>query len=499
MVFEYLREPTNLKVLDTDESFDQSVFAFYKPLTHAMTVCHKWYVVATEKASLWTDVDYSRGPTGPNCLLQRSGTAPIHLRVLLEGSPHDVTPFPEIVRTNAPRLRHLDVCMTGPDTMNTVKQLLENDMPLLRSLKLSDEYYHMDAMSRDALGRIPSLRGMILIGTFWLPTPEARPFAKLTHLQVSMMPEIPLAFITTFLAATPALEVLEMHECVAVTLPSLPTSTTTLEHLTHLTIRQMSTRAAEVLMPALALPHATAVYLWFDVDSPPSDALLPHPQHWRTATRIRVDEGPYGSLSVDLVGAAHRIALCLECDAAGEWDGQALWPLPVPTSATLPNITAAHLSVFGRWETALRQFAVRFPALAALVVEGPPGDQAAANEMVDALHDMLADTSGALRCAQLKDVALMLPRAVPGFTGRLAPALERRKRDGMQVERLRVWIARGLGDNSPEAAPAGDVGDALAEYVGEGRVEHEEGAFWPRDEERWRRENEFWEVPRAWW
>ncbi|KAM5538598.1 hypothetical protein V8D89_007627 [Ganoderma adspersum] len=507
MVFEYLRQGT--RVVDPDESLDQIVFDPYKSLIYAMTVCHKWYIVALEKASLWTDVDYSRGTAGPTCLLQRSGTAPIHLRVILEGSPRDMAPFPEIVRTNAPRLRHLDVCMTGADTMQAIEELLENDMPLLQSLKLADEYYHRNAISRKALGRFPSLRGMMLMGFFWLPPPEAGLFTKLTHLHISMLSDLPVASITALLAATPALEVLELHECTAVSLAELPTGTTTLEHLTHLTIRRMSTRVAEALMPALILPCATAVFLWVDADTdaPPTDALLPQPQHWRDATRVRVDEGPYGSLTVSLEDPGpRRVMLCLEYSTEGEAEAQPLWPLPVPTLARLSHVTAARLSVFAHWGTALPQFAARFPALASLIVEGPLGDQAAAAEMVDALRAVLAadDSEGggpaASRCAaRLKEVALVLPCAVSGLAERLAPALKRRNEDGLQIERLRTWIAHDPGYDEPGETGPRDVGDALAEYVGAGKVEHEEGAFWSRDEKLWRRENEFWEVPRTWW
>ena len=506
MVFEYLRQGT--RAVDPDESLDQIVFDPYKPLIHAMTVCHKWYIVALEQASLWTDVDYARGTAGPTCLLQRSGTAPIHLRVILEGSPRDMAPFSDIVRVNASRLRQLDVCMTAADTMQAIEQLLENDMPLLQSLKVSDEYYHMNAISRKMLGRFPSLRGLMLMGFFWLPPSEAGPFTKLTHLHISMLTDLPVASITSLLAATPALEVLELHECTAVSLAELPTGTTILEHLTHLTIRRMSTRVAEALMPALILPHATAVFLWVDVDSdaPPTDALLPQPQHWRDATRVRIDEGAYGNLTVSLEDPTpRRVTFCLEYSAEGEAEAQPQWPLPIPTVARFPHVTAARLSVFAHWGTALPQFTARFPALASLAVEGPHGDLVAVGEMVDALCRVLApgEDSGDVvtsRCvAGLKEVALVLPCALPGLTERLAPALKKRNEDGLQIERLRTWIAPEPGFNEPGETAPRDVGDALAEYIGAGKVEHEEDTFWTLDEKLWRRENEFWEVPRTWW
>ena len=72
----------------------------------------------------------------------------------------------------------------------------------------------------------------------------------------------------------------------------------------------------------------------------------------------------------------------------------------------------------------------------------------------------------------------------------------------MPVGRLGVWIVpvhEPGGNHTPEAAMGWDVGDVLAEYVGSGRVEHDEDVFWPRDEELWRQENEFWEVPTAWY
>ena len=512
MVFKHLRAPT--KVFDPNISLGKPVFDSYMPLIHAMMVCHKWYVVASEKASLWTGVDYSRGTAGPNCLLKRSGTTPIHLRVILKDTRRDMATFPETVRANASRLRQLDVCMTGPDTMRTVEVLLANDMPLLQSLKLADEFYNSDSLSlRKTPGRFPSLRGLMLKWFFWLPAPEVGPFTKLTHLHLSML-SIPLALVTTFLDATPALEVLGLDDCIAMTLTELPTHTTTLEYLTHLTISRMTTRIAEVLMPALVLPRAAVVCLWLEVKTPPTDALLPQPQYWRDATRVRIDQARYGRLTVRVEAPQQRVALRLEYGSDGEAEDQPLWPFPFPTLAYLPSVTAAHLSVLGHWRTALRQFTACFPALVTLFVKGPVRDRAAAAGMVDALRDVLGpgaenDSShvGAAAVSRfaslnLKEVSLVLPCAVPELTARFAPALRRRKRDGVPVERFGVCIVpvHEPGEHhAPEATMRRDMGDALAEYVEAGRVEHEEDAFWRWDEELWRQENEFWEVPRAWY
>ena len=264
-------------------------------------------------------------------------------------------------------------------------------------------------------------------------------------------------------------------------------------------------------MPALLLPRAAVVCLSFDVDTVPTDAILPQPSYWRGATHVRVEDDPQGGVLVELEGDGHRLALSMEWNWS---ERQPLWPLPVPTLPTLPAVTAAHLSVFGRWRTALGQFSARFPALTTLIVEGPVQDQEAAEQMVDALRDVLgpgaesespdvgaAEASRSARL-KLKEVALVLPCVVPGLTARLAPALRRRKRDGVPVERLGTCIVpvHEPGEHqAPEAATGRDMGDALAEYVGAGRVEHEENAVWRWDEELWRQENEFWEVPGTWW
>ncbi|KAI1794769.1 hypothetical protein LXA43DRAFT_994187 [Ganoderma leucocontextum] len=492
MVFELLRAPT--KVMDPSDLLRRSVFDTYKPLIHAMMVCHKWYVVASEKASLWTDVDYSYGRAGPTCLLERSGTAPIHLRLNLEGLAGDEAYFGGVVRTNASRLRQLD--LADLDAKHTTAgQLLENDMPLLQCLRMYEEYYRRNAVSGNRLCRFPSLRGMILMGLLWLPAPEVGPLTKLTHLHISTLPDIPMGTITTLLDATPALEVLELHECRAVNQRKLPTRTTTLQHLTHLTIRRMFTSLAGVFMPALVLPRATTVCLWFDVDTHVTDAILPHPPSWPDVTRIHVDEDIYGSLSVELDGDAHRVALRLEYDPDDEWEDRPLWPLPVPTLLQLAQVSAAHLCILD-WYL-LPQLVSRVPALATLVVEARQVDSVNVGEMVGALAAVLLQEDPAVLCPGLREVALIASAAMHGLTERLAPALKKRRRDGRQIERLRTWIK--IEAHTPRTTTARDMGDALAEYVGAGEVEHEEGAFWLRDEELWRRENEFWEVPRTWW
>ncbi len=224
---------------------------------------------------------------------------------------------------------------------------------------------------------------------------------------------VPLFSLTALLDATPALEVLELNECASMNATGPPTKTTTLGHLTHLTIRRMATRVAAALMPALVLPRATVVCLSFAVnaDAPPTDALLPQPQHWRAATRVRVDQRSYsGSLSIELEGDAHRVALCLDYGPNEDWTALPLWPLAAPTLAQLPNVSAAHLSIYGSWKVALPRYVARVPAITTLVVEGRRGDEATAREMVDALRDLLLLQVN--RCAGLKEVALGLPCGV---------------------------------------------------------------------------------------
>ena len=486
MVFEHLRSP--IEPMDPEELFGQPVFDPYKPLLSAMMVCHKWYIVAVEKASLWTDVDYSRGRTGPTCLLERSGTAPIRLRLIIDGPADNKAYLREIVRTNAFRLRELDVYITDIDTMNTVGQLLEDDMPLLQFLKMSTEYYQWNGVLKSSWGRFPSLRRMMLVGDLWLPTSEVGSLTRLTDLHISTLSnDLPLASITTLLRATPALEVLELHNCSELTLAELPT-TTTLEHLTHLTIRAMSTRIAEVLMPALVLPRAIVVCLWYDVESDLSNALLPQPEYWRNATKVRIDADPYGSLYIELEGDARRIAICFTYDTEIEGEGQPLWPLPIPTTLNLANISTVHLSLWRGWKETLWQFVGRVPALSTLVLGGRAEDEATTRDMIDALRDLLLQ--GEPRCTGLREVALFLPCVVDGLTEALVPALKKRKDDGQQIKRLKTWIDNRHTDNM------GDVGDGLAEYVEAGEVEHE---FRSRDEELWRRENEFGLVQRMWW
>ncbi|KAM5538599.1 hypothetical protein V8D89_007628 [Ganoderma adspersum] len=482
MVFEHLRR-SNQQV--DPESLEHTPFDSYEPLIHTMMVCHKWYAVALEEASLWTDVDYSHGRAGPTCLLQRSGATPIHLRFVLKGSTEDKQYLCDVVRTNAFRLYQLDLHLVDLDAIHAAGQLLEDDMPLLQRLNISNGFYRKPlTASRKTLGNFLSLRGMILLGFLWLPAPGSGPLTKLTHLHMSVVSAIPVAEITALLGATPALEVLELHACFAVDPTKLPESTTTLERLTSLTVRRMFTRVAEVLMPALLLPRAAVVCLWFDVDTVPTNAILPQPSYWRDATHVRVEDDPQGGILVELEGGGHRLALSMEWHPS---ERQPLWPLPVPTLFRFPDISTAHLIVSRSvWEAALPQFVARLPALVTLVVEAQTEDETVARQMAETLRDVLQQQDPVL-CPGLRELALISSCLVQGLTDCLAPALKKRKRDGRQVERLSTWIDKlEIGVR--------DAGDALEEYVGSGEVEHVEGAFWPRNEELWRQENEFWEV-----
>ena len=239
-------------------------------------------------------------------------------------------------------------------------------------------------------------------------------------------------------------------------------------------------------MPALLLPRAAVVCLSFDVDTVPTDAILPQPSYWRGATHVRVEDDPQGGVLVELEGDGHRLALSMEWNWS---ERQPLWPLPAPTLLRFPDICTAHLIVSRSvWHTAPSpQFVARFPALATLVVEAKTEDETVARQMAETLREVLQREDPVL-CSGLRELALISSCLVHGLTDCLAPALKKRKRDGRQIERLSTWI-------DTEETGVRDAGDALQEYVGSGDVEHVEGAFWPRDEELWRQENEFWGVP----
>ncbi|PIL22955.1 hypothetical protein GSI_15652 [Ganoderma sinense ZZ0214-1] len=493
MVFERLREPA--RVFNPEVVLRTPLFDPFEPLVSAMMVCNKWYIVALERASLWTEVDYSCGLDDPSCPLEMSRMAPIYLRIELSEEWEEE--FLALIRLNAARLRQLDLWTWDQGSLGNASRLLDFDTPLLRCLRISEKYPSETVTHVGSLGNHPSLRGMVLSRCIWIPSGGVQPLTALTHLLVSSFPSVSVDEFVMLLDATPALEVLELDGCDDLYLRSIPTHTTTLAHLTHLTICRMSTEVAAVFMPALFLPNATSVCLSLDVDwdTPITDAVLPQPPFWQRATHVHVDDEEYESLSVELSDDTHRLALLLlNYDMQ---DDRASWPLPVPSPATLPHVSAAHLCLCD-WQL-LRTIAPCVPALATLYVETYEEyeDEADAERMVEALRDVLLQEDPVL-CPNLTEVALISSWKVPGLTQHLAPALRKRKRDGRQVERLRTWIRVDEDGKLDPEIVVGDIGDALAEYVGAGKVEHEEGAFWRPDEERWRRENEFWVVPSKW-
>ncbi|KAI1787650.1 hypothetical protein LXA43DRAFT_1164900 [Ganoderma leucocontextum] len=479
MVFEHLRAPT--KLLKSNWSLCEPVFAPYKPLTSAMLVCRQWYLVALEKASLWTDVDCSLAPgqVGANCLLKRSRVAPIHLRLEFDGSAEEKEYFRSVVHTNASRLRQLDLWADSP-SMREACQLLGHDMPLLRWLAMS--------MEPDEI--------------VWVPLPRFRPLAKLTHLYFSWMNDVPFGAIATLLETTPALQALELHQCHGILAPTtLPERTTMLKHLTHLFIRAMFATTANALISSLILPRAAVVsiHLFLDVDLHLLTALLPQPPYWCDIPRILVVGGKDTALSVRLDGEGCVFELCFTYFPSENWEGveqpEVAWPLPVPALLPLAHVSAAHVCI--RQWTLLAPFMAHFPALTTLVVgtTSPAWvDAAMAREMVEALRDLLLQEEPVL-CPGLKEVAVLSACLVQDLTELLAPALEKRARDGRRVERLSTTIDL-QPDAPPETTPR-DVGDALAEYIGAGEVEHDGGVFWSRDERLWRRENVFWDTSNA--
>ena len=62
MVFQYLRGLTEL--VGPLYNLPLPVFNSYEPVRSAVPVCRKWYVVASEKASPWTEVVCSRERDG---------------------------------------------------------------------------------------------------------------------------------------------------------------------------------------------------------------------------------------------------------------------------------------------------------------------------------------------------------------------------------------------------------------------------------------------------
>nr|VWO96036.1 MATE efflux family protein DinF [Ganoderma boninense] len=491
MVFEHLRAPA--KVFNPGLGLNNSVFDSYKPLSSVMMVCHNWYIVALEKASLWTDVDYSRGLAFP---LEMSRRAPLHLRIQISADSKGF--LLGEVRLSAFRLRQLDLWACDKDSMAYATRLLGFNMPLLRCLRMSFEKYHGgDVISRTSSGNHPSLRGLVLNHFLWIPpeSPGITLPTALTHLRISYFPDVSVAMLTRLLDATPALEVLELCQCDVLDLSEVPTHTTTLEHLTHLTLFCMRTAVAAIFMPALFLPRATSVGLSFEVNTDIDDSVLPQPPSWHRATRVHVDDSEeYESLSIELEDDTHRVALLLNYEA---YEDRSAWPLPVPTASQLARVTSAHVCLDDSGWQLLRPFMARVPSLATLDVETRAEDAAGAGRMAEALRDALLQEDPVL-CPGLAEVALLSTCNVHGLTEHLAPALRKRKRDARQVERLRTWIYVDEYSTSEPVTIGGDVGDALAEHVGTGKVEHEEGALWKRDEERWRRENEFWLVSEKW-
>ncbi|KAI0757725.1 hypothetical protein C8Q80DRAFT_1265590 [Daedaleopsis nitida] len=102
-------------------------------LVSAMLVCHRWYSVALDTVSLWTEVDVTyQAKFNPKQLLARSKAAPIHLRLSIDKEERDMSMLHWIVR-HGHRIQQLALCArTSYGTFSVSLPMV--DMPRLRCL-----------------------------------------------------------------------------------------------------------------------------------------------------------------------------------------------------------------------------------------------------------------------------------------------------------------------------------------------------------------------------
>ncbi|TBU52027.1 hypothetical protein BD310DRAFT_1043275 [Dichomitus squalens] len=241
MIFGYLRDPPSPHRW---RNSTRTRFASYKPLIAAMLVCYKWHSIASQTASLWTDIDVVRQGCFASVLLSRSSAAPFRLRGRFTESTSDQNnSLEDIISIQRSRLLQLDLWgsseaeVASPTRMHN---LLAMDMPLLHILSLSCEPVDDVALPSTAFGasgKFPNLQAMLLENFLWVPSCG---LPKLTHLHLAQVDSFTTRDVRDLLRSTPALEVLD------ITLSS------------GLTVAPGSTAPAS----PVALPCLHSVYVW---------------------------------------------------------------------------------------------------------------------------------------------------------------------------------------------------------------------------------------------
>ncbi|KAM5536362.1 hypothetical protein V8D89_009960 [Ganoderma adspersum] len=447
MVFAHLRPPPSPR--RTAYLTPPIEFASYEPLVSAMLVCHKWYAIASDAASLWTDIDFQRQRTFAPILLTRSSGAAIHLCGYI--SIKDNT-LETAIKDNGARIRELD--LWARDSVPALQSILAVDMLRLRVLCLSCKDPRSTQMSTLLTGvpaSFPSLKAVLLESCLFVPD---LPLPQLTHVHLGKMDRVDAANILDLLRNTPALEYLDITSS-TLTVPlnsstiSSPVALPRLQsaHIAHSTATEVHYLMTSLEVPALAFLDLSRISVGRETLS--STPLLPRSIDTHTMRRLALCVNSTSTFfHTTLHGSNASLDLSLHARAVpnSEWMQWARADLPLTVlPLPLPSIEEFHFQA-GRWEAPrdlLPHLAPLIPTVSTLLVKHNPRDDDDNAEVKLHCHMTLArvlERDSPVLFPHLAHLALVVSWIPPGFCELLARALKRRDEGGRRVRKLRICV-----------------------------------------------------------
>ena len=449
MVFSRLRPPPSLRRASEDP-VPLIALPSYKPLVTAMLVCHKWCAIASDAASLWTDIDFQWQRSFAPILLTRSSGAAIHLCGYLSRKDNTLE---TAIKNNAGRFRELDLWVEETGHVSALESVFAASMPQLRVLCLvcdKPKNTGIATLLASPLPSFPSLKALLLHGFFFVPTLL---LSQLTHLYLGRIDQIDASTILDFLRNTPALESLDI---IRSNLTSAFNSTTisspiTLPHLQSARIFGPTSTVVHYLMTALEVPGLAFLKLsGISVSGQTllSTPLLPRALATHAMRRLTFDvHGDLSTFYTTLHGSDVYLGIGLNALALpyAEWTQRACTDFP--TMLPLSGIEEFHLTS-GRWQAlrdVLPHLAMRIPAVSTLLIKHDPTEH---SEILE--DDGLVALAWTLARVLESDSPVLLPRLthlefivhrIPlVFCEFLAPALKRRDEAGPRLRKLRIRV-----------------------------------------------------------
>ncbi|KAG8909787.1 hypothetical protein FRC01_006725 [Tulasnella sp. 417] len=238
----------NVDGIHDPNSFDYEHKENEQQLEDLRIVSSAWNDFLLLSPRYWQVIDVRRPHKDIATVLERSGSAPLHIHCLTGRSPE--SPLNLIPAARIQTLRSSD-----PDTYLFLRRFLQNPMPALRTLELASSFGMLEDGPSEPLGDLPSLRHLHARG--WQPPGDAAFLPNLKELFLYRQRDPQIMKVLLVLSACINLEQLAI-ECVhGADQGDLPGTIApiTLPHLRAISLVFQSSRSAVQLIRKLILPQ----------------------------------------------------------------------------------------------------------------------------------------------------------------------------------------------------------------------------------------------------